>query len=551
MIKNSEAGNKILDSIISINKTAAALYNMVENRDKDYSLYAQTLLETLETVGGALDRLAQEEPALGAHLICKNAACSLSNLMVYAQNEPEMALEKIKFELLPLIQELYVDLYFWGFVYPDKEKMQHYYQNEMRDLCPLPYIDEAESKGAYPYDISIVVVAYNKLEYTKLCLNHIQKYFPGHISHELILVNNGSSDGTKEYFKSLHPDKQIDILYNTKSFSFVSRAIEGKYILFVSNDVLITPNSVENMLACIESDERIGCVVPVCQNISNLQAIPADYSNIDEMIAFSQKNNISDPYKWEQRVRLCIPIALARSRVWEFHSFFNYLYPFSPERFLSFSDDLMSMMMRRNGYKNILAKDAYVHHFGSVSLDQNKNDTAKATYLKNCLEFQYVFGLNPWGEGSCFDRTLIEALPLKETESVNILGVNCGLGSDPLKIRETIKETQKNLKVKIYSITNNPVYCEDLKGVSDEFKLVDTFTNISDVFPDTVFQYIVFGTGFEKEEPLSAIMRSAFLCLNKGGVLAVKGVDPAFQSRLAGLFERVKPLGTWSLIFTE
>ncbi len=42
---------------------------------------------------------------------------------------------------------------------------------------------------------SIVILTHNKLEYTKLCLESIRRYTRAD-SYELIIVDNGSTDGT-------------------------------------------------------------------------------------------------------------------------------------------------------------------------------------------------------------------------------------------------------------------------------------------------------------------------------------------------------------------
>ena len=58
--------------------------------------------------------------------------------------------------------------------------------------------------------VSIYFQAYNHLEdYTKPAIEALFRYTKD-IDYELILVDNGSTDGTFEYFKSLdHPRKRI------------------------------------------------------------------------------------------------------------------------------------------------------------------------------------------------------------------------------------------------------------------------------------------------------------------------------------------------------
>lgn len=49
--------------------------------------------------------------------------------------------------------------------------------------------------------ISTTVVTYNRLDYTKKCLESLMKNTKG--SHEIIVVDNNSTDGTKEYLATL------------------------------------------------------------------------------------------------------------------------------------------------------------------------------------------------------------------------------------------------------------------------------------------------------------------------------------------------------------
>jgi GT2 family glycosyltransferase len=50
-------------------------------------------------------------------------------------------------------------------------------------------------------DISIIIPVFNKLEYTKLCLMSLQNSCPE--TNKIIVIDNGSSDGTMEYLRGL------------------------------------------------------------------------------------------------------------------------------------------------------------------------------------------------------------------------------------------------------------------------------------------------------------------------------------------------------------
>lgn len=544
LVKSEKLAEQILKMIETLNQAACQLHGIIANEKADCNEFIQLMIEMLSKMVSPLQHLSSEEPALMAQLMCKNVASSLINIMALKETDSKKACKKIEFELLPLINELYVDLYFWGFCYPDKKKMWDYYHNDMFQLCPFPYVENAEKNGTYPYEVSVVVIAYNKLDYTKKCLDYFKKYFPDHISHELILVNNGSNDGTKEYFESLHPDKQIDIRYNTKCFAAVSRIIEGRYILFISNDILITPHAVDNMLACIRSDESIGCVVPSCPNIANLQTIPSNYSNLEELIVFAEQNNKSDPWRWEQRTRLNSPVLLARSNAKGVYAFWGYLYPFFPERFLAFTDDLMSLLLRRNGLKCILAKDAYVHHFGSVTVHEEKK---QHIYIDGRREFEKTFGIDPWGTGFCFDPRLMDALSPENVEPVNVLGVNCGMGSNPLKIKEILLEKRRNQQVQVYNISDKVQYRKDLESVSDLFQPIENWSKIENIFAGTVFSYVIVEDMDQRKDAFK-IIGKLFAHLSIGGKMAVKSDNMVFQNSLKGLYKKNQAINSWVIV---
>lgn len=547
MIKSISLGRQILEMIDTLNQAVVELYKLAKTRDDKICDFSKEIQEMLIAMNNVFDKMTIEESALMSRGICQNIEYSLVNIMHLLQNNRESAYQKIEYELLPLAQELYTDFYFWGFCYPDYNKMWNFYNNEMHDLCPLPYIDESEKTNSYKYDLSIVLPAYNKLNYTKECVKYLLKFLPDDLNYELICINNGSSDETKLFFESIQPNKQIDIIKNTKSFSVVSRIIEGKYILFLSNDVILTPNAINNLLTCIQSDETIGCVAPVCPNVSNLQEIPAKYSSMDEMIDFSMKNNISDPYRWEQRSRLTPPVALARSNNYFFYALFCYTYPYTPDRVFGFSDDLMSLLMRRNGYKLMLAKDTYVYHFGNNALKDYSTEKQNF-YQVGRKKFSDTFGIDPWDEGFCYDPKLMSLLPFSRTVATNILGINCGMGNNPLEIKEILKETCHNKNVTVYNITNNISFIDDLKGVSDKFQYVKNIEIIKTIYKGILFDYIIIEGSIEKQNNPVRIINKAYSLLSENGVLVIKVLKLDLKNSLKGLYTQMEIHDDWIII---
>jgi glycosyltransferase involved in cell wall biosynthesis len=50
--------------------------------------------------------------------------------------------------------------------------------------------------------VSIIIPVLNRLEFTRQCLERILRHTSGRVPYEVIVVDNASSDGTQEYFRT-------------------------------------------------------------------------------------------------------------------------------------------------------------------------------------------------------------------------------------------------------------------------------------------------------------------------------------------------------------
>ena len=108
---------------------------------------------------------------------------------------------------------------------------------------------------------SIVIVTHNQLEYTRQCLDSIRRLTDE--PYELIVVDNGSSDGTVEYLRSL-PDVRLIVNETNRGFPAaanqgIARA-GGSQILLLNNDVVVTTGWLCRLLRALaqRSGDRAG-----------------------------------------------------------------------------------------------------------------------------------------------------------------------------------------------------------------------------------------------------------------------------------------------------
>jgi GT2 family glycosyltransferase len=102
--------------------------------------------------------------------------------------------------------------------------------------------------------VSFVVVNWNGLHDTKVCIDSIDKVDYPH--KELIVVDNGSTDGSKEYFRSLKDVRFVDLPENTgfTGGHIAGRKVaKGEYLAIVNNDLVLDKNWVK---ACLSTFER-------------------------------------------------------------------------------------------------------------------------------------------------------------------------------------------------------------------------------------------------------------------------------------------------------
>jgi len=108
--------------------------------------------------------------------------------------------------------------------------------------------------------ISVVVVTYNGKKYLNDCLSALahQKFR----DFEIIVVDNGSSDGSAEYIRREYP--AIILVETGKNLGFAGgtnagiRAARGEFIFTLNNDTIADPNMLGEIIKPMQRDPNIG-----------------------------------------------------------------------------------------------------------------------------------------------------------------------------------------------------------------------------------------------------------------------------------------------------
>jgi len=96
----------------------------------------------------------------------------------------------------------------------------------------------------------ISFITFNCLKYTKLCLKSLKCSFP----HEILVIDNGSTDGTVEWLKTqnvtlIENGKNLGVSYcfNTM-YDYAWKDNPDNYLLVVSNDNVLLPSALDNLI---------------------------------------------------------------------------------------------------------------------------------------------------------------------------------------------------------------------------------------------------------------------------------------------------------------
>lgn len=365
-----------------------------------------------------------------------------------------------------------------------------------------------EEENIKIHNYSIVMLTYNQLEYTKVCINSIRKYNSDD-NCEIIIVDNHSTDGTVEWLKD-----QGDIKYilNNENRGFPAGCNQGielsqkdNDIFLLNNDTVIMPNSIFNLRMGLYSDENIGATGAISNSVSYYQQISQQYEDFNGYMNFAISNNITNNNSYDQRVKLVGFAMLIKRNVLDKVGLLD-------ERFTpgNYEDDDLSLRIIIEGYKLLLCKDSYIHHFGSVSFRENA-DRYNELLSRNSDKF-----MDKWGtrseELTKIDFEIINKIKKENEEKFEVLYVNC-------KSFATLLEIKKRYR-------NCKIYVVREKGILNKL-----FSNLADIqngdieqlnFEQQKFDYIILNNVLEKCDKPKKTLKHIKKYLNPNGKIVIK-----------------------------
>jgi O-antigen biosynthesis protein len=175
------------------------------------------------------------------------------------------------------------------------------------------------------------------------------------------------------------------------------------------------------------------------------------------------------------------------------------------ERFTpgNYEDDDYSVRIRLEGYKLLLCKDAFIHHYGSVSFGEVPQSYIELMQ-RNRLKFVEKWGFQP-DEACHIDLNHLKSIERPKNSAFRLLHIGSGLGGTLLRI----KHEYPNAELFGYEVNENIAQAATKSVTIEHIEL----TQIGNQLSKTYFDYIFI------QDPLFINIDSVMKLLKEDGTL--------------------------------
>ena len=225
--------------------------------------------------------------------------------------------------------------------------------------------------------VSVVTPNYNGKDF-------LYAYFESLIKNsneigEVIIVDNGSTDGSQEFIRNYREnvDFPIVLIENSQNLGFAEAVNQGiskaryDYVFSLNNDTVVEKSAILELLTLLNTDEMIFSASSKMVQFNSPDLID-DAGDDYTLLAYTKKRgnnqNLNKFIEVSEVFSSCAGAALYRKDLLE------ELGGFDSEFFAYMEDVDLGYRARINGYKNLFCPNAVVYHIGSATTGSQYNE---------------------------------------------------------------------------------------------------------------------------------------------------------------------------------
>ena len=232
-------------------------------------------------------------------------------------------------------------------------------------------------------DVSVIIVTYNTLQMTDECITSIVEKTK-RVSYEIILVDNASTDGSKEFFEK---DDRVTYIYNEENYGFgkannVGASVaKGKYLFFLNSDTYLINDAIDKLFETrLSMSKNVGFIGGVLYDKCGvLNGYGAPFPSMKNALLnsyFLNRHHHMPPLHFNSGLKEIDYVVGADMFVSK--ELFNALNGFDERFFMYFEEADLQKRASERGYINYIIEGPRVCHFDGGS-------TGKTSLKKNTL----------------------------------------------------------------------------------------------------------------------------------------------------------------------
>ncbi|MCM1056979.1 MAG: glycosyltransferase family 2 protein [Firmicutes bacterium] len=240
--------------------------------------------------------------------------------------------------------------------------------------------------------ITVVIPNYNGIRFLKDCLDAVLAQAPDTPEYEVMVVDNGSADGSLALLRESYPQVRVEALPENTGFCHAVnvglRSSAAPYVILLNNDTKVKSDFIKNL--CYAIEER-----PKAFAVSAKMLMWDDPELLDDAgdrycvfgWAYARgKGKPAERYSAACEVfSACAGAAIYRKSIFEEIGYFD-------EEHFAYMEDLdMGYRARIYGYRSYYEPEAEVIHYGSASSGSRYNAWKTSLASANNI---YVVGKN-------------------------------------------------------------------------------------------------------------------------------------------------------------
>ncbi len=213
--------------------------------------------------------------------------------------------------------------------------------------------------------ISIIIPAYNQLDYCRKCITSIQANTQR--AYKLILVDNGSTDGVGAFFDAIPHAEVVHTGTNLGFAAGVNRGLEHAegHVLLLNSDTLVPNGWLTRLEQALLSADDIGMVGPMTNSAPGAQRI--DGLELDSLAAINTyaaelaRRNAGKILEAYRLVGFCM---LIRESAWHSVGTLDEAFGIG-----TYEDGDYCLRVIQSGHRICIAEDCFVFHYGGRTFE--------------------------------------------------------------------------------------------------------------------------------------------------------------------------------------